>query len=55
MAQRRTAAWNPAAQTELHAAFQQLHDALNDAYWAADDMQKKDRSAGLNGVRAPPP
>lgn len=53
MAQKKQAAWDAAAQTRVHAAFQELYDALNDAYWAADSMQKKDRIKGVaDGVFA---
>ena len=47
MAQKKKAAWNADAQTRVHAAFQELYAALNDAYWAADSMQKKDRIKGV--------
>ncbi len=43
MAQKKKAAWDADAQAGLHAAFQELYDALNDAYWAADSMHIKGR------------
>ncbi len=47
MAQQKKAAWDADAQAGLHAAFQALYEALNDAYWAADGTQRKDRIKGV--------
>jgi len=36
-----------ALKTDVHDAFQQLYDALDDAYWAATTIETKDRIRGV--------